>query len=245
MIYKKFDVFLEQVNENWTKWFIDKMIENIKSKLKCDVTEQEVVHNFFPDKGVRKFTIKTSNKKLLKKILEDYSNKVKDNYYLSYEIIDRGEVFQSSKGELALKVKLKKPPTRVKPPKFIYHQTDPGKVKEIMEMGLIPKSSKNSQWNTAELGYPDVLFFSSDLDKLFYANNVITLKIDTEKIPKEIKFWADYNMYKDTETKGIKYIMTYDKIPSEAIVDLLDPKGDKLKDVGDDFFYYKGHKFPK
>lgn len=228
MIYKKFSLFLEAINQKWYKWFIDKMIEEIKSKLKCSITEEEYPEYLSTDKGIRKFTIKTENKKLLQKIVDKYFKKVESEYFLSYEIEDRGEIFDSSKGELILKLKFKKPSTRVKPPKFIYHQTDPSNVVDILKNGLIPKNSSNTSWNTIQLKYPNALFFTTDLNVLFYSKNKVTLIIDTDELSKSVKFWSDYNMYSDDETKNIKYIMTYSKIPPSAIVNLLDERGKEM-----------------
>jgi hypothetical protein len=242
MIYKKFKLFLEAINQQWSKWFIDKMIDEIKSKLNCEITEEYYPKYLSTDKGVRKFTIKTENKRLLQKIVDKYFKKTEREYFLSYEIEDRGEMFDSSKGELILKLKLKKPSTRVKPPKLIYHQTSPSRVHVILEEGLVPTSSVGSSWNTIQLKYPGHLFFTTDLNVLFYSSNKVTLVIDTEKLSTSVKFWSDYNMYSDDETKNIKYIMTESSIPASAIVDILDGSGKKI-DIVDGAFFYKGNNF--
>jgi hypothetical protein len=243
MIYKKFSLFLEAINQQWSKWFIDKMIDEIKSKLNCEITEEEYPRYLSTDKGIRKFTIKTENKKLLQKIVDKYFKKADGEYFLSYEIEDRGEMFNSSKGELILKLKLKKPSTRVKPPKFIYHQTDPSNVADIMKNGLIPKTSKGTSWDTIQLKYPNALFFTTDLNVLFYSRNRVTLVIDTDELPKSVKFWSDYNMYSDEEVKNIKYIMTENPISSGAIVNLLDENGKELE-IEDGRLFYKGLSYP-
>jgi hypothetical protein len=241
MIYKKFKLFLEATNYQWTKWFIDKLIDKIKKKFNCEIIEEEYHRYLSTDVGIRKFTIKSDKEKEIKKIIDNYADKTKSEYFLSYDLENRGNIFSSSKGELILTTKLKKSSTRIKPPKYIYHQTDPSKVHDILQFGLKPKSSKGSDWDTIQLKYPDSLFFSTDKQILFYRTKV-TLKIDTELLDKSVKFWSDYNLHGDNETKSIKYIMTNSPIPASCIVDILDEKGNELE-IDDGYFLYKGMRF--
>jgi hypothetical protein len=243
MIYKKFKLFLEATNYQWTKWFIDKLIDKIKNKINCEIIEEEYHRYSSIDVGIRKFTIKSDKEKEIKKIIDNYADKTKSEYFLSYDLENRGNIFSSSKGELILRTKLKKSSTRIKPPKYIYHQTDPSKIRDILQFGLKPKSSKGI-WDNVQLKYPDSLFFSTDKEKLFYKTKV-TLKIDTELLDKSVKFWSDYNLHGDNETKSIKYIMTNSPIPASCVVDILDQNGEELEYVGDDFFFFNGKKFPK
>lgn len=244
MIYKKLNLFVEAINQNFTNSLVNDMVKDIKSMLNCSVEEEDVMRFLSTDKGVRKFTIKTDKKRGLEKILKTYSEKAKPDYFLSYEIEDRGEIFSSSKGELILKLKFKKSSTRVKPPKYIYHQTDPSRVRKILELGILPTSSKGGSWNTVELKYSDSIFFATDKNFLFYphSNKKVTLVIDTERLPKSVKFWSDYNMYQDHETKKIKYIMTKDVIPPSAIENIIDGDG-KTLEIEDGYFLYKGMRF--
>ena len=108
---------------------------------------------------------------------------------------------------------------RVKPFKYVYHQTDNDNVDSILKNGLYLKDSENWDNADASLKYPPCVFASNvdsfDIKKMFYKDyESAILKIDTTMIPN--KWWKDLNMggYK---SKLNNYIMTFEPIPPSAI----------------------------
>src|SRR6478735_3182280 len=104
---------------------------------------------------------------------------------------------------------------RVKPNRFIYHQTNKENVDKILKEGLIPRDASKWLEEDKTLNYPPAIFMSNG-DKFFYNDiDIVTLQIDTTKITN--KWFTDMNMTYGLKAKKSKYIMTFDPIPPEAI----------------------------
>ena len=114
---------------------------------------------------------------------------------------------------------------RIKPLRYVYHQTKKSNLNSILEYGLVPKDS--SKWTDDDwtLEYPPAIFASNLNDPKKYDlfhygdNDIITIKIDTTKIKN--KWFSDLNLedYENTIKKKNReeYIMTFDPIPPQAL----------------------------
>ena len=106
---------------------------------------------------------------------------------------------------------------RVKPLKFVYHQTSDTNINDILKNGLIPKDSSNWTDKDKSLEYPPAIFCTNinleNTEDLFYGgespDKKITLKIDTSKIK---NVW-----FNDLHFMSDKHIMTFEPIPPDAI----------------------------
>ncbi len=113
---------------------------------------------------------------------------------------------------------------RIKPLKFIYHQTKKENIESILKNGLIPKDSSAWMDEDKSLEYPPAIFVNNisylDDKEMFHSKTeeYIVLQINTTKIKN--KWYADLNLSNDDKIrrfKPIKYIMTFEPIPPEAI----------------------------
>jgi hypothetical protein len=125
---------------------------------------------------------------------------------------------------------------RIKPPKYLYHATDSlDKVKLILKIGLIPKSSEDSKrWKSMSLAFPELIFFETEPNRNRWGQYIF--KIDTDEL-KDYKFYTDINL--DARNQGfiggseLRAIVTNKSIPPNKI-ELMDKKHiSKLIDVNE------------
>jgi hypothetical protein len=106
--------------------------------------------------------------------------------------------------------------TRVKPNKILYHFSPTEKRQSILDKGLIPMKSEDSErWaDEKDLAYPPAVFcFNDDVTNQgwHYVSKIDVWEIDTTKIPN--KWWEDINnRYGRTDL-----IMTFEPIPPQFI----------------------------
>ena len=98
---------------------------------------------------------------------------------------------------------------RVKPPKYVYHVSDPEHRDSILRYGLLPRPG--NKWHQS-LNYPPAIFVSKNIDSLFFDDDMADIwKIDTENLKN--KWWKDLNL----TSKNKNHIMTYEAIPVDNI----------------------------
>lgn len=103
---------------------------------------------------------------------------------------------------------------RVKPNRYVYHSTKKENIESILKNGLYPKDSSNWEQEDPHLEYPPAIFVSNIKHLAFHSgDNYIILKINTSLLKN--KWFHDLNMF--FGDKAIRYIMTFEAIPPEAI----------------------------
>jgi hypothetical protein len=101
---------------------------------------------------------------------------------------------------------------RIKPLKYVYHQTKKENIDDILSNGLIPFDSRNWDNEDKSLKYPPSIFAINTeilLSPFYKEGDYITVKIDTTKIKN--KWWKDLNI------PNGKFIMTFEPMPPSAI----------------------------
>jgi hypothetical protein len=206
--------FIKSINEYlstdkrlYLKWYFNQISKDIESKLSIqdvNISNKSLDFKFNPDDSEK-----------LTKILNIWVKRlINENLYLVYH-------FEANNDNSDCYVFFKTLRTqRIKPNRYVYHQTDVSNLNDILANGI--KLSDSSNWDDPELAYPPAIF-ATDIMKdsnvkrnLFYADaddpDTVTLIIDTSIIKN--KWYYDLNMYSGRHTK---YIMTFEPIPPNAI----------------------------
>jgi hypothetical protein len=203
-IHIKLNEYLSNNKHIQVKWIFTSILDEL-NRNNFDISDQRYNDSF------AEFYISGENidTKKINKIIDKWNENtmVKDNIIVSYRSENYNEY---TKYELYFKeVKIK----RIKPNRYVYHQTDSSNIEHIIVNGLTTKDSSNWISSDYTLKYPNAIFASNSETDLFYKDeddDISTIRIDTFMIPN--KWWLDLNLYTRKN-----YIMTFDDIPASAI----------------------------
>ncbi len=215
---KSINEYLNPNKDTYIKWLNNKILSDIKSS---NIDVRHVNDYSFSFYISSENNISSDIKKVMN-ILLKWKKYALENDNLVM-MIKNNEFIDDNSAKFKLHYKLLKI-KRVKPFRYVYHQTKKANLDSILLNGLLPYDS--SEWVSDDwtLEYPPAIFANNmpELNNydIFHKDkgDYVVLRIDTSKIKN--KWFSDLNLTYDElikKNKPSKYIMTFEPILPKAL----------------------------